>query len=319
LLDRTNIGQPFAPSDPAVCASLLSSGTAFPAPGSGLPGSDCSVAARRPYANITSANGFLDSKWDGYSNYNALNAKFERRSNSMAFLAVYTWAKSLDDKSAAAGIGAAGGGFAGHLDDHNPRLDYAPSDFDVPQRFVASYVYQLPVGRGKHFGSDMNKAADLIVGGWEVTGITTFQKGFPFSVNCADTGGLLIAFSQRCNQIGDPGSPHGLKNWFNTAAFSQPIAGTYGDSGRNILREPGINNWDVGLDKTFAFTERVHFQLRLETFNTFNHADYGIDPSQAGVNPGDSAVGNSITGPAFGQVTHARPGRILQLGGKITF
>jgi hypothetical protein len=319
LLDRTNIGQPFAPSDPAVCTSLLSSGTAFPAPGSGLPGSDCSVAARRPYANITSANGFLDSKWDGYSNYNALNAKFERRSNSMAFLAVYTWAKSLDDKSAAAGIGAAGGGFAGHLDDHNPRLDYAPSDFDVPQRFVASYVYQLPVGRGKHFGSDMNKAADLIVGGWEVTGITTFQKGFPFSVNCADTGGLLIAFSQRCNQIGDPGSPHGLKNWFNTAAFSQPIAGTYGDSGRNILREPGINNWDVGLDKTFAFTERVHFQLRLETFNTFNHADYGIDPSQAGVNPGDSAVGNSITGPAFGQVTHARPGRILQLGGKITF
>jgi hypothetical protein len=310
LLDRTNIGQPLPPSDPAFCASELAANQ--PLTG------DCPVSARRPYANITSSLGFLDSRWDGYSNYNALNAKFERRTNSMAFLAVYTWAKSLDDKSAAAGIGSTNG-FAGHMDEHNPRLDYGPSDFDVPQRFVASYVYQLPVGRGRHFGSDMSRPADLLVGGWELTGITTFQKGFPFSVLCNDTAGLLLTFTQRCSQVGNPGSAHGLNNWFNTAAFVQPLPGVFGDSGRNILRQPGINNWDVGLDKTFDFTERVHFQLRLETFNTFNHADYGIDPSQAGVNPGDSAVGNSITGPAFGKVTHARPGRILQLGGKITF
>jgi len=71
--------------------------------------------------------------------------------------------------------------------------------------------------------------------------------------------------------------------------------------------------------KTFNFTERIHFQLRVETFNTFNHADYGLDPGQAGVGPGQSAVGNSITGPGFGQVTLARPGRIVQLGGKFIF
>ena len=306
LLNRTNIGQPLPPTDPALCES--SGGTA----------GDCPVASRRPYPNITSGNGFLDSEWNGYSNYNAVNAKFERRTRSMAFLAVYTWAKSLDDKSAAAGLGATNA-FAGHMDDHNPRLDYGPSDFDVPHRFVASYVYQLPFGRGKHFGSNMNKVADLAVGGWEVTGITTFQKGFPFSVLCNDTLGLLVTFTQRCNLVGSPGSPHGLSNWFNTAAFTQPLPGQFGDSGRNTLREPGINNWDVGLDKTFAFTERLHFQLRLETFNTFNHADYGLDPGQAGVGPGQSAVGNSITGPGFGQVTLARPGRIVQLGGKLTF
>jgi hypothetical protein len=306
LLNRTNIGQPLPPTDPELCAT--SGGTA----------GDCPVATRRPYPNITSGNGFLDSEWDGYSNYNAANVKLEKRTRSMAFLAVYTWAKSLDDKSAAAGLGATNA-FAGHMDEHDPRLDYGPSDFDVPQRFVASYVYQLPFGRGKKYGTSMNRAADLAVGGWEVTGVTTFQKGFPFSVLCNDTLGLLITFTQRCNQVGDPGSPHGITDWFNTAAFAQPLPGQFGDVGRNTLREPGINNWDVGLDKTFDFTERIHFQLRLETFNTFNHADYGLDPSQAGVSPGQSAVGNSITGPGFGTVTLARPGRIVQLGGKVTF
>ena len=306
LLNRTNIGQPLPPTDPALCASTQGTG------------GDCPAASRRPYANITSSLGFLDSEWSGYSNYNALNVKLERRTTSMAFLAAYTWAKSLDDKSAAAGIGATNA-FAGHMDEHNPRLDYGPSDFDVPQRFVASYVYQLPFGRGKHFGNGMNKAADLAVGGWEVTGITTFQKGFPFSVLCNDTYGLLITFTQRCDLVGAPGKPHGINNWFNPAAFAQPLPGAFGNSGRNILREPGINNWDIGFDKTFAFTEGIHFQFRVETFNTFNHADYGLDPSQPGVSPGQSAVGNSITGPSFGAVSLARPGRIVQFGGKLTF
>ena len=150
---------------------------------SGGTAGDCPVAARRPFTNITSAIGFLDSEWDGYSSYNAGNVKFEHRTGNGAFLAVYTWAKSLDDKSAAAGLGATNG-FAGHMDEHNPGLDYGPSDFDVPQRFVASYVYNLPIGRGRKYLGGMNKIADAAIGGWEITGITTFQKGFPFSVSC---------------------------------------------------------------------------------------------------------------------------------------
>ena len=311
LLDRENIGQPHVlPADPAVCD---------PAQGGSLSAADCPVNARRPYANITSGNGFLDSRWEGYSNYNGMNVKLERRTSSMAFLAAYTWAKSLDDKSAAAGIGSSNS-FFGHMDESNPRLDYGPSDFNVSQRFVASYVYQLPVGRGKHFGSSMNKAADLLVGGWELTGITTFQKGFPFSVFCADQGNLLLTFGlNRCNLSGDPNGAHSPTNWFNTSAFSQPPVARFGNGGRNILVGPGINNWDIGLDKTFAFSERVHFQLRLETFNTFNHADYGLDPSTPGVGAGSASVDHVISDPLFGQVIAARPGRIVQLGGKITF
>jgi hypothetical protein len=157
LLDRTNINQPFPASDPAACQADPTVG-------------DCPARARVPYLNFTNTTGTLDRHWDGYSNYNAANVKLERRTSDLALLAVYTWSKSMDDKSAAAGIGATNG-FAGHMDDHNPKLDYARSDFDVDQRFVASYVANLPVGRGKHFLGNANKAEDLAVGGWQLTGI----------------------------------------------------------------------------------------------------------------------------------------------------
>ena len=310
LLNRINIGQPLPPPNPALCD---------PSTG-GDPSSvldQCPVSTRRPFSNITSSLGFLDSQWNGYSSYNAGNIKLERRSSSMALLAVYTWAKSLDDKSAAAGVGSTNA-FAGHMDEHNPRRDYGLSDFDVNHRFVTSFVYQLPVGRGKRYGSNMNKAADLALGGWQVTGITTFQKGFPFSVLCNDNFGLLLSFTQRCNQTGPAGSQHSINQWFNTSSFVQPLAGQFGNSGRDIIRGPGINNWDLGIGKDFRFTERVAFQFRAEAFNVFNHHQYGFDPfTTTGI--GAPVDNNPNDGAAFGTVIAARPGRILQLGGKIVF
>jgi hypothetical protein len=314
LLNRINIGQPLPPTDPAVCQADLDAGIPFPTTG---PGSDCPVAARRPFSNITSSLGFLDSQWNGYSSYNAGNLKIERRSSAMALLAVYTWAKSLDDKSAAAGVGSTNA-FAGHMDEHNPRRDYGLSDFDVNHRFVTSFVYQLPIGHGKKYGANMNKAADLAIGGWQVTGIVTFQKGFPFSVLCNDNFGLLLSFTQRCNQIGPAGSQHSISQWFNTSSFVQPLAGQFGNSGRDIIRGPGINNWDLGIGKDFKFTERVAFQFRAEAFNVFNHHQYGFDPfTSTGI--GAPVDNNPNDGAAFGTVIAARPGRILQLGAKIVF
>ncbi len=313
LLDRVNINQPFPVANPALCQ-------ADPA------AADCPIANRRPFANYT-AFATLDSKWDGYSNYNAANVKLERRSSNMAFVAVYTFAKSMDDKSAAAGIGSAGGGFAGHLDDHNPKLDYGKSDFDVNHRFVASYVAELPVGRGRHYLGNINRFEDAAIGGWEITGIGTFQKGFPYSINAADTFGLLSAFSQRANLVGNPnkGFHKSINQWFNTAAFSQPLAGAYGTSGRNILRGPGISNWDMGVGKSFSLGELAKFQFRVESFNTFNHTQWGVDPNAVGVGPGSNAVDNNVNDQPpsantnFGKITSARPGRILQFGGKIVF
>lgn len=312
LLDRTNINQPIAVANPAVCDANPNT-------------ADCPVAGRRPLTNFTSF-ATLDSRWTGYSNYNAGNIKLEKRSSDIAAVLVYTWSKSLDDKSAPAGIGATNG-FAGHLNDRNPGLDYARSDFDVGQRFVASYVYNLPIGRGKKLLTNAGRGVQAAVSGWSITGIGTFQKGFPFSVLANDKSGLLNTFTQRANVSGDPKGSKSVTKYFNTSAFSQPLAGQFGNSGRNLLRQPGINNFDMGLMKNLQLYERLNLQLRLESFNTFNHVQYGVDPGAPGVGPGSAAIDINVndqtalgsSSNAFGSITSARPGRILQLGGKITF
>lgn len=311
LLNRTNIGQGLPPVDPTACD---------PSTGGDPTAGDCPFLARRPFTNITSSLGFLDSQWNGYSKYNALNVKLEKRSSSLALVAVYTYSKSMDDKSAAAGVGGTNA-FAGHMDENNPHLDFGPSDFDVPHRFVASAVYQLPFGRGRKYGSSMNKAADLIAGGWQITNITTFQKGFAFSVLANDNFGLLRAFTQRANLVPgcnpNSGFHKSAAEWFNTACFTQPLAGQFGNSGRNIIRGPGINNWDIGVGKDFRFTERMAFQFRIESFNAFNHTQYGFDPFTAtGIG---APVSDNPNNGDYGRVVAARPGRIVQFGGKFVF
>jgi len=340
LLNRVNVGAEPPPPNPAACDSL----SGLPNAGPTNSAANCLFSQRAPYQNFTSILGFLDSEFNGYSSYNAGNFKIERRSSSMALLAAYTWAKSLDDKSAAAGVGSNGGGFSGHMNDLNPSLDYGPSDFDVNHRFVASMVYQLPLGRGKRFGNSMNKAADLALGGWQISTITTFQRGFPFSIVCNNNLLVMFSFDNRCQQIGDPypsGFHKDLNHWFNNTissgpapsgqdapgscvaanltgvAFCQTFNGQFGNSGRNILRGPGINNWDIGIGKDFKFTERVAFQFRAEAFNAFNHHQYGYDPFTSTAI--GSPVGNNPNNPGYGQVLAARPGRIVQFGGKIVF
>lgn len=264
-----------------------------------------SVAARKPYPNF---NVFINSRWGGNSIYNSGNVKFERRSSSMIFTSVYTWAKSLDNKFAAAGIGnAETAGWQGFLNNHNIALDRGRSAFDVDHRIVNSFVYQLPFGRGGKYLNGVGRAANLVVGGWQVNGIVTFQKGFPYTVVGRDVGGVLDSQgSNRANIVGDA-NPNGFEptiaKWFNTAAFAQPAQGYFGTSGRSILRAPGINNWDIGVFKNFYVSESINVQFRWESFNAFNHTQF--------------AVGNivrDVNSPQYGQITGARPGRINQMG-----
>ena len=279
----------------------------------------CPASSRRPYTNFTSSTGFLDSQWDMNSNYNSANVKLERRASEGAILFIYTFAKSLDMKSAAAGIGSTNA-YAGVMDEKNPHRDYGRSDFDVSHRFVASYAYMLPVGKGKKLLANANTAVNAVVGGWEVTGIGTFQQGFPFSALGNDVNGLLNTYTQRAIQTGNPNSgfTKSSKKWFNTSAFSENVAGVFGTAGRNNVREPGISNWDMGLVKYTDLGKGVKFQFRVETFNTFNHPQWGLDPSGQG--GGSSSVGTSVYSPAtFGVLQTMRSPREVQLGGKITF
>jgi hypothetical protein len=328
LLDRRHIAQPFAlsQSDQPYCQQQDANGNYI-----NLNNAPCNpyVAVngaypRLPYPNFTGF--YIDSDFHGYAHYNAMNVKFERRAGDMAVTSVYTWARSMDDKSAAAGVGATGTGYQGFMDNHNPNLDYGPSDFDVDQRFVASYIYTLPFGRGKKMLSNANRATDLLVGGWEMTGITTFQKGFPFGISSNDIGGVQGTVAPRPNIVQGCNPTSHVTGKFarlNMSCFAQQAPGTYGNSKRNFLRQPGINNWDMGFAKNFHFTESVNFKLSVDTFNTFNHHQYSGDVGGlvVGGSGGNETIDNFIGDSAqvAGHITGASSARILQLGGKLTF
>ena len=298
LLMRRNIAQSLGAVNPALCDPALIPDVANRA-------SDCPVLARRPFPNF---QVYIDSDWSGVSSYNALNIKLQKTTSTMIFTSVYTWSKSLDTKSAAAGIGNAIAGWQGFLDNHDFRRDYGKSDFSVDHRLVTSFVYELPFGRGKRFLTDAPGAVNHILGGWQINGIVTFQMGFPMTAQAADLGGLNDTFgTNRANISSDP-EPSGfnrtIEKWFDTGAFSQPGFGILGDSGRSIMGGPGINNWDTGLFKNFQIHEKMSVQLRFESFNAFNHTQWSL-PNR---NFADSR---------FGQISNTRPARINQMGLKV--
>ncbi len=287
LLQRRNIAQALPPVDPNNPGTVLS---------------------RRPYPNFAT---YINSDWSGYSSYNSFNAKIEHTFKGLTLTSTYTFSKSLDDKSSIAALGNSTNGWQGFLDNHNTRLDYGLSDFDTPHRFVTSFVYNLPFGRGQKFAGNINRAADAAIGGWQFNGIATFQKGFPYTIYAADANGLLDNYFNRANVVGNPfpsGFSQNIQHWFNTAAFTQPQAGVYGDIGRNVYTSPGLNNWNLSFFKNVNLTERAKIQLRLETFNTFNHAQW-------------STPNFSLNSAAsFGTISGVQvPGRIAQVGVKILF
>jgi len=303
LLTRNDIAQAIAPSNPDFCSTRDASGNYI-----NLKNGDCPVSTRRPYANFTGV--YIDSEWRGISSYNAANVKLERRSSSLTMQAVYTWSKSLDNKSAAAGIGNAAIGWNGFMDNHRPQLDYGRSDFDVGQRFVTNFIYALPVGRGQRYMSSANKAADALLGGWRVGGIFTVQLGFPMSVYGQDPFGLLdviFGTGNRANLTGSPVGPKTVNEWFNTGAYNQSAVAHYGTSGRNVVRGPGINTWDLNLAKTFLFTERLRLEFRAEAFNFANHPQYYFPDY-------------TITDATYGHITSTRlDNRQIQFGLKFIF
>jgi hypothetical protein len=264
------------------------------------------VAERRPFPNFVV---YIDSDWGGRSNFNAFNTKLEHRGRSALLTFAYTWAKSTDTKSAAAGIGATGyNGWQGFLNNQDPDRDHGLSDFDVDHRLVGSFVYNLPFGSGERIAGDATGVKEAVVGGWQLNGIYTWQKGFPLTVQAADLGSLNDSQGQnRADLVGDPNNGgHSILRWFNTAAFAQPAAGSFGTSGRNILRGPGINNLDLALFKNFGLPGRTKLQFRLESFNALNHTQF-------------NSVNTNLTSPTFGVVNGARAGRINQLGLKFIF
>lgn len=301
-------------------------------PNNARPGTTA-VDPRRPYAGVqfhpsmkfpyyitpisdfvpaTQVNMYANS---AQSNYHALLLRFERRFRSgFSLLSSYTFSKAISNAPQFRNSGGANGSEnSPPQDSYNLSAERGLASFDVRHRWVNSFVWDLPFGSGRKFLT--SGPASWLLGGWQISGILQTQSGFPFTINVngdtagigGGTGGILV----RANAV--PGVSYQLaegerstSRWFNTAAFSLPAAGTFGNLGRNTVTGPGLVNMDTNVSRTFAIGERVRLQLRGEFFNLFNHPNYRL-------------VGRLINVQGFGRVLSQFDPRQIQLGAKLSF
>lgn len=237
----------------------------------------------------------------GLNNYNALQASFKHRFGAgLVFTASYTFSKFLSDVAGPEEWGSINGdqGGSGIRNFYDLKADWSVDGDDIPQSLVLNYVYNVPVGRGRKFGGSMNRAEDAVAGGWEVSGITTAQSGFPMAIGPGTNSETVFGGNQHAQLTGQPlktgtcGGTNGIPSipvgtkycFFNPAAFEAPQPFTFGNAPRYFsnLRSPGYVDEDLTLAKWFNLAERFRLQFGVQMFNAFNHANFGIPAASVG-------------------------------------
>jgi hypothetical protein len=274
----------------------------------------------RPFPQYGSINN--SGNYIGISNYHSLELKLQKRySTGGMILGSYTFSKLMTNAEYLTSW-LDGSQSAGWQDLNDPMSNYSLSSFDARQRLVVSYLYPLPIGRGQALLSHLNGAANAVIGGWGVNGITTLQMGFPLGIS--STPNNLSTYAFQGNQRPDvtPGCTKttsgdmmkriggaGSSPYFNTTCFVTPGNFKFGNESRtdNAIRTPGIANWDISLFKQFPIGEKVNLDFRVESFNIFNRVQFG--------NP-DTTRGSGT----FGYITtQANNPRALQMSGRFSF
>jgi hypothetical protein len=273
----------------------------FRAPGPG------NVQALLPYPQYARIQNF--ATWAN-ANYNGGSATLQQSTwHGLSYLLAYTYSKSLDE---------------GSEEEQSPewsnpldhRTAYGPSDFNATNRLSVAYGYQLPLGRGKAFLANLNSVADKFVDGWGVRGITQYQTGLPQTptMNLSREGICATACIARPDRIGDGNLSRGtrsIKNFYNMNAFkvlpAGGVSGRIGDSGRNILTGPPLNDSDFQLFKNTNLHDSQTLEFRWELYNVFNHTQW-------------SAPSVNMESPStFGVITATAPPRIMQFGLRYSF
>jgi hypothetical protein len=269
-------------------------------------------ASAEPYPQFTYIYGAI---FDGYSNYNALQLRFEKRmTHGISFLVNYAWSKTMD---------------AGTSNGHNETIDvwqnandpaanYGLSQLDVPQSLNGYATWELPFGKGRDF--PLHGVADEALGGWRLTGVFQAHSGVPFTPTVASADGsnsqatqCYCGYAWFPNVTGNPKVAHQTINeWFNPLAFAVPAQNTFGDARRNMLRGPDWRDVDFSLGKTFWLGEWIgkdyHMEVRADSFDALNNPNFG-QPS----------AGVGVLNNGAGTITSANTSRQIQLGARITF
>jgi hypothetical protein len=240
-----------------------------------------------PYENRGFGRAFLEQiTTNGVGDYHSLQARFQRRmADGLAFTSSFTWGKALGNFLDH--LSADGGGETGNFprDAYNPEGDYGPLSFDVRKRFVASFIYELPIGTGR--AMQPRGALGAIARDWNVNGILTLSDGRPFSISATDLSGAGPGRAIRANCTGDAmpdGFERTVDRWFDTSAFAPTTAGTFGNCGMNTVTGPGQKIMNLSLFRSVPFSDSKRIELRWEIFNLFNEVLYGR-PGQSVSNP----------------------------------
>lgn len=249
--------------------------------------------------------------------YHSLQVVVEKRfSDGVSALVSYTKGKLIGESFAIGGGNSGNSGVSDFRDGRfNRRVERAIDPDDVSQRLVASGLWELPIGKGKVVGRNMNAALDAFLGGWQLNGIWTMQTGLPLSIrgtnNFTGTPYPDLAVNPTL-----PSDERTVERWFNTSAFRNPADFTIGNGPRTLpsTRGPGLNDLSFSIFKTFRFVERIRLEVRGELFNALNTVNYNLpnttfSPNRAGVN------GNAN----FGRITSALDARRMQLGLRLVF
>ena len=249
----------------------------------------------------------------GNSNYHGGELTLEKRfGRGFSFRTAYTYSKSIDYAQEHLAAGGTGSFTQNARDLHERR---GPSDFDVRHRFVGSYIWELPFGRGRSYLRE--GALAHVLGGWRLSGLANVRSGRPFTVAAngnstalggARGGGLVSAFADCLRDGSLPSDERTIDRWFDPTAYAQPTPARLGTCGRNTLRGPNLTNFDASLVRTFDyFGEDRELEFRWEVFNVLNTPQFGLPD-------------RNVSGTAAGRISAlAGDPRVMQFALKFNF
>jgi hypothetical protein len=256
----------------------------------------------------------------GYMRYNSLQAVLQQRiAHGLAGQVAYTWSHCLTNNSGYYGIGNGQATSASpyYQNLYNPHGDYASCYYNSNNILSAYATYDLPVGRGKQFGANMNPVVNQVVGGWQASTIVSTHTGFPLAISDNDgdatgTGGRGARPDCGVQQVfkrSMPAANFGGYQWMSPSGFSQPAAGHFGNCpAQGPVNGPGYFDADIGLMKNFHFTEATYVQFRTDFLNAFNNVNLYHPNNGWSASPG-----------TFGQINVSEPARNIQFALKMYF